>query len=550
MSSARHSAPGPAAPGPSSHGPAAHDGATADGARRPGAPERPAPRDDGAVTRGGKTASIARSIARSIWLRRLLGFAVLDVLVAGALLGSFVMQCHVALSSADAGAATAGVRFVMMDGQVPVRAVAGDGAGPAVFETVDAPALAPDGSRARLLLLAYEVTLDSGETHVFPLAQMLSYGVPVLAVMLACELVALVAASCSTRLIRRKLRPLNELALTAEAIGSVDDDQLDSQLDSLQRAIASADVNSPQVSTGDEDLRSIEVALNGLLRRMQEAKLQQMRFVDDVSHELRTPIAVIDGYVTMLDRWGKTDPAVLDESIEALKGESAHMRELVEQLLFLARGDAGRTRLSREPLDLAQVVREVWEESRMIDRDHAYVLDLPRGGAGEAGAENAVGGAGVTGGDGCLTMVGDLALVKQSMRIMVQNAAKYSAAGTTIRLGARRSDGGRAASGAGEVAYVVQDEGIGMSAVDERHAFERFWRSDEARGGAAEGSGLGLSIAKWIVDAHDGRVDVLSAEGVGTRFTVWFPASSGTQPADVQQAALDPQARPARPTGR
>ena len=174
----------------------------------------------------------------------------------------------------------------------------------------------------------------------------------------------------------------------------------------------------------------------------------------------------------------------------------------------------------------------------MIDRDHAYVLDLPRGGAGGAGD------------DGRLTMVGDLALVKQSMRIMVQNAAKYSAAGTTIRLGARRSDGDRAASGAGEVAYVVQDEGIGMSAVDERHAFERFWRSDEARGGAAEGSGLGLSIAKWIVDAHDGHVDVLSAEGVGTRFTVWFPASSGTQPADVQQAARDPQARPARPTGR
>ena len=68
-----------------------------------------------------------------------------------------------------------------------------------------------------------------------------------------------------------------------------------------------------------------------------------MRFVNDASHELRTPIAVIQGYVNMLDRWGKDDPDVLAESIASLKAESEHMQELVEQLLFLARGDAGRT---------------------------------------------------------------------------------------------------------------------------------------------------------------------------------------------------------------
>ena len=208
------------------------------------------------------------------------------------------------------------------------------------------------------------------------------------------------------------------------------------------------------MTTGDADLRSIEVALNGLLRRMQEAKLQQMRFVSDASHELRTPIAVIQGYVNMLDRWGKTDESVLDESIEALKSESAHMKELVEQLLFLARGDSGRTTLHRTTFNLAAMVGDVWEESAMIDPGHSYRLLAPED-AGE---------------DPSFAMVGDVALVKQSMRVIVQNAAKYSPAGSTIALGVERD----AASNA--VAYTVKDEGVGMSREDSAHAFERFWR--------------------------------------------------------------------------
>ena len=106
------------------------------------------------------------------------------------------------------------------------------------------------------------------------------------------------------------------------------------KMETLEQAIERASVDSPSVTTGDADLASIEVALNRLLRQMQEAKLQQMRFVNDASHELRTPIAVIQGYVNMLDRWGKDDPDVLAESIASLKAESEHMQELVEQLLF------------------------------------------------------------------------------------------------------------------------------------------------------------------------------------------------------------------------
>ena len=267
----------------------------------------------------------------------------------------------------------------------------------------------------------------------------------------------------------------------------------------IAHTIERATVESPQISTGNADLKSIEVALNGLLRQMQESRTQQMRFVSDASHELRTPIAVIQGYVNMLDRWGKTDERVLDESIEALKLESDHMQELVEQLLFLARGDSGRNTLQRTQLNLASVVQEVWEESVMIDETHIYRCTVS-----DADAVSAR-----------FLINGDLAMIKQSMRIIVQNAEKYSPDGSAITLSVTAD--------AGHVGYIVQDEGIGMSQKDAAHAFERFYRADGARNETNEGSGLGLSIAKWIVDAHGGTIDVLSREGVGTRFTVMLP---------------------------
>ena len=197
----------------------------------------------------------------------------------------------------------------------------------------------------------------------------------------------------------------------------------------------------------------------------------------------------------MDNRWGKEDPEVLSESIDALKNESEHMKELIEQLLFLARGDSGRQNLNVVEMDLNEIVTEVYDESLMIDPDHEYKLVV-----------NEM--------QPCI-FTGDIAMVKQSMRILVQNAAKYSGKGDTIKLSAKKETNG--------VSYIVQDEGIGMTESDVSHIFERFYRSDVARNSESGGSGLGLSIAKWIVDAHRGSIDVLSREDFGTRFTVHFP---------------------------
>ena len=456
-------------------------------------------RRSGRLRSSRRVTSIARSIALNEWARRLVGFVLLDLVLVAVMLGAFVVQCVQ---------------------QLPPEALAGGWGGWRLAEGVTAGFT---GSLRNLWDMTFAVTLTDGSVQAFALADRLAFTVPAAVVLLVWQVLDLLDGPFAVRRIRLKLKPLNDLALTAETLGKTaaagagvgtgTGDQAGKagagaqaqpgvgidQISALEAAIERVSAESPHVETGDQDLRSIEVALNGLLRRMQEAKLQQMRFVSDASHELRTPIAVIQGYVGMLDRWGKTDPEVLEESIEALKAESDHMQQLVEQLLFLARGDSGRNTLQRAPFNMAAVVREVWEESKMIDPAHEYVCNLAPG-----DEENPA-----------FALAGDAAMVKQSMRTMVQNAARYSEAGRTVELGVGASADG--------VAYTVQDEGIGIGAEQIAHVFDWFWRSDQARDRAAGGTGLGLSIAKWIVDAHDGRIEVLSHEGVGTRFTVTLP---------------------------
>lgn len=349
-----------------------------------------------------------------------------------------------------------------------------------------------------LATLAYTVEL-AHTSKTFPLAQDLVALWPLYLVVVGWQVISVLNMLGGARRVRRTMAPLNDLALRVDELGRM---QLSGgKMETLEQAIERASVDSPSVTTGDADLASIEVALNRLLRQMQEAKLQQMRFVNDASHELRTPIAVIQGYVNMLDRWGKDDPDVLAESIASLKAESEHMQELVEQLLFLARGDAGRTVLRRANTNLAALVGEVCEESQMIDATHAYRLAFDAAFASDPRCDAPV----------------DVALVKQALRVIVQNAAKYSDAGTTVTFAITPD------AGTGAIDISIEDEGIGMNQESAAHAFERFYRADNARDAGAQGSGLGLAIAKWIVDSHGGVIGVTSVEGVGSRFTIRLP---------------------------
>ena len=452
-------------------------------------PKAPQPKRDGLSAR---TSSIARSIALSTWGRRLACFVVLDILLLAAFLATFVWTSIQSLppEARGTGALPTGIESLTV----------------VAINEPSAPQPAPPLGGWGIAIQAHGVAHTFEATPYLPML----YGVG--GTLLVAEAFSLLSGLGEARRIRRKLRPLNELALTAEALAARADEataaeaRSASKFESLEHAIEHTSVDAPQVATGDKDLRSIEVALNGLLRRMQDAKAQQARFVSDASHELRTPIAVIEGYVGMLDRWGKTDPQVLEESIEALKGESAHMRELVEQLLFLARGDSGRNSLERSQFDAAVLLGEVARESQLIDACHTYLVR--EYGCGTSGAGNC---------DGDAVLIADRAMVKQCLRVIVQNAARYSPADTTVTLRLRRDETG------GRLGLEVEDEGVGMAEQDARHVFDRFWRADAARNGHREGTGLGLSIAKWIADAHGGAIEVVSCEGVGTRFTVWLP---------------------------
>ncbi len=367
----------------------------------------------------------------------------------------------------------------------------------------------------KLRSAVYHFELD-GAAHEKEMRLLFDASVRLLPTALAMEtLVLIIAYRNGKRRTRQLLRPLHQMAETAQAM--TDPMFLEQKYHHLEDAIARITPDSPdaRLVTGDRDLLGLEEAINSLMARMHEAYQEQARFVSDASHELRTPIAVIQGYAGMLTRWGKDDEKILEESIQAIKSESENMQKLVEQLLFLARGDVGRQQLTFAQVDLSELMRDVYEEYEMIDKQHAWRLQ----------AEDKV------------AAVGDAAMLKQAARILVDNAAKYSSPGDPITLRSYTMDNGTAC-------FAVQDNGTGIAQSDIPRIFERFYRSDPARARNTGGTGLGLSIAKWIVDRHNGYFDVMSREGVGTRIVVCLPVTDrqdkGTPAAapDAQDAAV------------
>jgi signal transduction histidine kinase len=306
----------------------------------------------------------------------------------------------------------------------------------------------------------------------------------------------------SNRSIRKVLRPIQDLAATAARLNSMthmskrEIESLTGELDKIDAAHLDSRIDLPPTQ---KELRSLAQAINELMDRVNQAYSAQMRFVSDASHELRTPIAVIQGYAALLDRWGKTDPEALQESIDAIRGEAASMERLVEQLLFLARGDNDSQPVKMETLDLTDLAGEVLREEEMIHPERTF---LPRWG------------------EDPVSIYADPGLMKQLLRILMDNSLKYSPPEGRIYL--------RVLASQGHVRLTVQDEGMGIPPEGIPHIFERFYRTDQSRDRKTGGTGLGLSIAKWIVERHGGWFEVVSRPEVGTRITVVLPALQKT----------------------
>lgn len=231
-----------------------------------------------------------------------------------------------------------------------------------------------------------------------------------------------------------------------------------------------------------------------MLDRIETAYNRQKQFVSDASHELRTPIAVLQGYAGLLKRWGKDNPDVRDEAIAAIASETQSMKELVENLLFLARHDKKTLSLSFAPFDSAEMLRELVKETEIIAVNHRVI--------GGTLAE--------------CTLLGDRAMVKQAVRIFVDNALKYTPPGGCVEIASRRL--------AQSLLITVSDNGPGIKKADLLRIFDRFYRADAARSGQVAGHGLGLSIARTIALSHNGKIHVKSKPGQGSAFSLELPA--------------------------
>jgi two-component system sensor histidine kinase ArlS len=311
------------------------------------------------------------------------------------------------------------------------------------------------------------------------------------------------------RAMRAALQPLSDLARTARDINQSKMIQPDALLRDLTGTIDTINVTQLDrrisISSDDSELKELASAINGMLDRIDSAYRSQARFVSDASHELRTPISVIQGYANLLDRWGKKDEKALQESIDAIKSEAESMKDLVEQLLFLARGDNNSMKLNMEVIDLSRIAEEVVREASIIDRDHQFITKVQED----------------------VYTVGDAQFVKQAIRIFVDNSIKYTPPQESISV---------STSMEGDIVKVtVQDSGIGIPPQDLPHIFDRFYRSDDSRARKTGGTGLGLSIAKWILDQHSADIEVLSREDLGTRITILMKAAQPDQSRDSEK---------------
>ena len=241
-----------------------------------------------------------------------------------------------------------------------------------------------------------------------------------------------------------------------------------------------------------KELRELTQVFNDMLDRLERSYESQKQFVSNASHELRTPIAVIQGYSRMLSRWGSSDPEILNEAVEAIGDESKAMQELVEKLLFLSRHDRKTLKVQKDWFSMGEVVEDMVKETRMVTEKREIKAHLIQN----------------------VSVYGDDQLLKQALRVLIDNAIKYSSDGDTITIGCENRNG--------TCVLTVEDTGRGMKREDVDHMFERFYRSDDIRG-KIDGHGLGLSIARLIILAHAGTIKIRTQYTVGTSFIITIP---------------------------
>jgi heavy metal sensor kinase len=300
-----------------------------------------------------------------------------------------------------------------------------------------------------------------------------------IALSLALPLVIGVAIGGGYLLMRRALSPLQEIAHSAEQIGS-----------------HNLNERMPVARTGDE-LERLSISLNRMIARLEIAFQHISRFTADASHELRTPLTALRGELEATAQYPQLPPEVRETIGSALE-ETERLSKIVQGLLAVSRLDAGEADMERVRLDLAELAAATSEQMRLMAEDKSILLtcDAP----------------------GKVMVDGDRARLKQVIVNLLDNAISYTAPGGKVQLRIRAT--------AHRAVLEVEDNGTGISQDALPHIFERFYRADKARSRQMGGTGLGLSIVQAICLAHGGEVRVESTEGQGSLFSVSLPLAN------------------------
>lgn len=256
----------------------------------------------------------------------------------------------------------------------------------------------------------------------------------------------------------------------------------------------------------NDEIYDLTVNINKMLDRMQAYTNQQKEFVEDVSHELRTPVAVLEGHLSMLQRWGKDDPEVLNDSINSSLQELNRMQSLIQEMLDLTRVEQIDSAYLEQTTEVKPMFTQVYNDFKMLHPDFVINFDDDiREGSEVKIYRNHL---------------------EQVLVILLDNAFKYSADRKEINLAA--------STNSTLLEVVVQDYGLGIAKNDLKRIFNRFYRVDKARSRKRGGNGLGLSIAKRLIEIYHGSLEVESVVGSGTVFKIELPL--------IQKSSDDEQA--------
>ena len=279
----------------------------------------------------------------------------------------------------------------------------------------------------------------------------------------------------SKLLSRRILRPINNVIKTAKSIST----------DDLSKRI--------EIPKGEDELQNLILIINEMLDRLETSFENQTKFVSDASHELRTPLAIIKGYAEIIRKRGTTDIDIFVESIDSIISETDNMRNLIQKLLFLAKGEITKINTKFVDIDANEMVHQIHSDTVVSIKTHSFHLE--------------------TGKD--YKIKGDETLLQQAIRALIENAVKYSEPHTNVYIKSFIKNGfGRIS---------IRDEGVGISDEDAKRIFDRFYRVDLSRTKATGGTGLGLAIVKRIVEIHNGRIEIDSKMNEGTEISIVLP---------------------------